>query len=327
MAATTQSAPDELDLALIHALQIDARAPWSRVAAVLGVDTATVTRHWRSLEERRLAWVTMWPTPQRWAATSDVAIVLLEAGPDARDALIELPWVVGLDATSAGMMATITDARGLDGLGDRARAVADLGARVHRMDVVATISEEDSTWRLQALSREQQRALAPTFPAGAMRMPSAEAVADIAAELDDDPRLPALTLARRIGVSEATARRLVDRATATGLLRFGCDLAMPAAGLGRGAVLWGRAHDVEVAADRAARLPEAHRVGVVVGPAPLHVCVRARSLTALPRIERSWHDAASVDITERWTVLRTWKRNGHVLDAEGRSIRRIPTQW
>lgn len=317
----------ELDLAIVHALQIDARAPWARIAAAVGADAATVARHWQALTERRLVWLTLWPTPQRWATTTDVAIVLLDADAPARDAMLDLPWVIGVDDTSAGLLAIVASSGGLEELGARARALGALGARIRRMDVAASIVQEDSTWRLQALSRAQQRLLAEPRATPPHRVPTSDATAEIAAILGIEPRLPTLTLARRLGVSEPTARRAVDRATAAGVLRFGCDLALPAAGLHRGSVLWGRARDPEAAADRAARAPEAHRVGVVVGPAPLFVCVRTRSLTALPHIERSWQDAVDVEVTDRWTVLRPWKRNGHVLDSAGRSVRRIPVAW
>lgn len=324
---------DELDLALVHALQIDARTPWARVASVLGVDSATVTRHWRGLRERRAAWLTLWPTPQRWAASSDLAIIVLDLPPEpegsaVRDAVLDLPWVIGVDDTSAGLVAVVASSNGLDALGGHRRHLAALGAREQRMHVVATLAQEDSTWRLSALSRDQQRALtkpraSPTIP----RSVAPHIVAEIAAALEDDPRLPTLTLAHRLGVSEPTARRTVERVIASGLLRAGCDLAMPAAGLGRSVVLWARAVDVDAAALRASRLPEAHRVAVAVGTAPLYVAVRTRSLNALPRIEHAWHETAGLEITDRWAVLRTWKRNGHILDEQGRSIRRVALVW
>lgn len=322
---------DELDLAIVHALQIDARVPWTRLAGVLGIDAATVARHWRLLSERRAAWLTSWPTPQRWASSSDLAVIVLDTPPgtdaaEVRGAVLDLPWAIGLDDTSAGLVVTVAASRGLDALAERRRQLIALGTRVRRMDVVAALAEEDSTWRLQALSRDQQRALAR--PTGVpSRPPASHLVDDIAAALDEDPRLPTVTLAARLGVSEPTARRAVDRVLAAGLVRVGCDLAMAGAGLGRGAILWARAFDVEAAAARAARLPEAHRVGVTVGPAPLFVCVRARSLAVLPRIERAWQDATPVEVVDRWTVLRTWKRNGHLLDAAGRTLRRVPVAW
>ncbi|MEV6772066.1 AsnC family transcriptional regulator [Nocardia sp. NPDC051030] len=45
---------DEVDRGLIHALHIDGRAPFGRIAAVLGVSTQTVTRRYRRLRETGL---------------------------------------------------------------------------------------------------------------------------------------------------------------------------------------------------------------------------------------------------------------------------------
>lgn len=334
---------DEIDLAVLHALQIDARSPWTRIAAVIGVDAATVVRHWSALRADGLAWLTAWPTPQRWSSSTDLGVALLDSRTpaDALAAVAQQPWVLSVDETSAGYLALLATSAGLARLGDRARELADVGAPVVRMDVAASIVAEDSTWRLAVLSAAQQRALraggptdaagkgagAPPVvkPAAATRQVAAATVAEIAAALDEDPRMPAATLALRLGVSEATARRTLERVTAAGLLRFGCDLAMPAAGFRRGVVLWGRSDDPEGAAARAARLPEVHRAGILVGAAPLFVCLRARSLTALPAVERSW--GADVEISDRWTVLRSMKRNGHVLDADGRSVARVAPSW
>ncbi len=327
--ATVARSLDEIDLAVLHALQIDARAPWTRIAAVIGVDAATVVRHWSALRADGLAWLTAWPTPQRWSATTDLGVALLDSRTpaDALAAVVRRPWVLSVDETSAGFLALLATSAGLARLGDRARELADDGARVLRMDVAASIVAEDSTWRLAVLSNAQQRSLRAGAPSDAVgsRPIAATTLAEIAAALDEDPRMPAATLALRLGVSEATARRHLERATAAGLLRFGCDLAMPAAGFRRGVVLWGRSEDPEGAAVRAARLPEVHRAGILVGAAPLFVCLRSRSLTSLPAVERAW--GGDVEISDRWAVLRGMKRNGHVLDAEGRSVARVAPSW
>lgn len=318
---------DEADLALIHALQLDARAPWTRIAAAIGVDAATVVRHWGALREEGLAWLTAWPTPERWASSTDLALVLVHPGASsaARAAIVRRPWVLGIDETSAGLLLLVAASAGLPQLGERVRDL-EAATTVLRMDVAASVAAEDSTWRLRVLSAAQQRMLRPARPAAERaRPPKPQAVAEIAEALEEDPRMPSATLGARLGVSEATARRAVDRAASAGLLRLGCDLAMPAAGFRRGAVLWARSTDPEGAAARAARVPEVHRAVVAVGPAPLSVSVRARSLTALPSIERAW--GQDVDIVDRWAVLRPIKRNGHELDAAGRSIARIPPRW
>lgn len=317
----------ELDLAILHALQIDGRAPWTRIASAVGADAATVARHWQAVAEQSLAWLTAWPTPERWSASTDVAVVLLEPGTAVSivDDLAALPWVLSVDETSAGALLLVAAAGGLPMLGARMREVEGRGAVVRRMDVAAVIVAEDSGWRLRALSRSQERLMRDAPPGDRPRPPRREIVAELAAVLEADPRLPAAAIAAQLGVSEATARRTVDRAIASGQIRVGCDVAMPAAGYRRGAVLWARASDPEQAAIRAARLPETHRVGILVGAAPLYVGVRARSLTALAAIEAAWGEG--VDVTDRWTVLRARKRNGHLLDQEGRSVGRVPPRW
>ncbi|MFK4729730.1 AsnC family transcriptional regulator [Agromyces mediolanus] len=318
---------DELDLAIVHALQIDARAPWTRVAAAVGADPATVARHWQALRDESLAWLTAWPTPERWSSTTDVAVVLLDRSttPERIDELARLSWVLSVDESSAGWLLLVAGAAGLAALGERVRTLDETGARIRRVDIAAAIPAEDSNWRLRVLSRGQQRLLGAAPQTGEVRAPRPEVVAELAEALEQDPRMPAAALGTALGVSEATARRTVERAVAAGVLRLGCDLAMPAAGYRRGAVLWGRAADAEAAAARAVQLPEAHRVGILVGPAPLFVCVRARSLTELQRIEHAW--GAEVEVADRWTVLREVKRNGHLLDAAGRSSARVPVRW
>ncbi|MFJ8440171.1 AsnC family protein [Kitasatospora griseola] len=56
---------DELDLALVDALRVDPRAPWSRLAAPLGVDPATLSRRWARLTADGDAWVTCYPSADR----------------------------------------------------------------------------------------------------------------------------------------------------------------------------------------------------------------------------------------------------------------------
>ena len=43
---------DEIDRGLVHALHVDGRVPFTRVADVLGVSTQTVLRRYRRLRER-----------------------------------------------------------------------------------------------------------------------------------------------------------------------------------------------------------------------------------------------------------------------------------
>ena len=56
---------DEIDRGLIHALQIDGRAPFSRIATVLGVSTQTVARRYRRLRAEWGLRVVGLPDPYR----------------------------------------------------------------------------------------------------------------------------------------------------------------------------------------------------------------------------------------------------------------------
>ncbi len=320
---------DELDLAIVHALQLDSRAPWTKVAAAVGVDSATVSRRWEQMSEEALAWLTIWPKPAQWANHADAALVQLDADADI-EAILALPWALTVDETSAGVVVLVVSGSGLRELGERVRELSKASAPgpsagASRMHVVSAVLAEDSMWRTRALSPGGQRILAPSPASGTGRPPSTETVAELAAALGEDPRMPAARLAQRLGVSEATARRTVERAVATDRLGLGCDLSAPAAGLRRGAMLWARSSRLDIVGANARRLPQAHRVLEVVGPAPLCVNVRVTTLTDLPELERALGDEA--EIVDRWAVLSVRKRNGHLLDDWGRSIGRVEVGW
>lgn len=307
---------DETDLLVLHALQVAPRAPWTRVADVIGVDAGTAARHWAALSEQRLAWLGVWPTPERWADVADVAVVRVRPGAGRFDDTVRRlcadPDVHSVDETSAGLVAFVTGTGGLPALAAHVRALAgDEPAETHH---AMAVHREDSRWRLRVLSAAQQRRLADPHEPLAGATVSEAAVAEVAAALLPDVRQSFAALGRRLGVSETTARRQVERMTRAGLLRLGCDLSMPAAGLGRGALLRARARHSEALAG-VLRSPSVHRVAEVVAGAPLLVEVRAASLTELTGIERGW---AGVEVVDRESVVRPHKRNGHVLDEQGR---------
>lgn len=324
---------DELDLSIVHALQIDARAPWTRVAAAVGADSATVSRRWEQMQEESLAWLTCWPQSAQWESSTDLAMVLLGADSDL-DAICAQPWAFSVDETSAGVVALVAAQSGLRGLGGRVQELAELAAgpggthdgRTPRMHVVSAVLAEDSSWRTRALDARGQRIMTGE-PGGASssaaRPPKSEVVAELLEALGEDPRMSAAKLAGHLGVSEATARRTVERST--GRLGLGCDLSSWAAGLRRGAMLWARSSQLHTAGAQARWLPQSYRALQVVGPAPLCISVRATTLTALPELEHALGDG--IEIVDRWTVLGARKRNGRLLDEWGRALGRVDVRW
>ena len=123
-------------------------------------------------------------------------------------------------------------------------------------------------------------------------------------------------MASRLGVSDATARRAVDRVLGQGLVRVGCDVAMPRVGLGRGVVVRVAGWDRPAAIEAVLSHPSVHRVVSTVGPVRATVWVRVRSLAELEDLEEQW---PGVQVVDRWTVTGTLKRNGHLLGPDGRS--------
>ncbi|MFJ5195310.1 AsnC family protein [Streptomyces sp. NPDC088394] len=54
---------DDVDQALVHALQIAPRAGWNEIGAVLGLDAVTVARRWHRLTDAGAAWISCSPSP------------------------------------------------------------------------------------------------------------------------------------------------------------------------------------------------------------------------------------------------------------------------
>lgn len=323
----------EVDLALVHALQVNARAPWARIAQVVGIDPATAARRWAALSARGAAWFAVWPTPERHAASTDAALLRVAGRlPDqASEAWCRTPWVLAVERTSAGTQALVVGHGGLAVLERRVHDLVDLagcgpagdGPTGVHVEYAAAVPRDDSSWRLRVLSAGQVRALDDGRTPSA-RPPGEAAAAEVAALLAEDARMSWGAMARRMGVRDATARRTVERVLAHGLVRLGCDVAMPAVGLGRGVVVRARA-DATFDPDALLRSPAVHRVLRLVGPAEWTVSCRFASLTELAAVERTW--GPGLEVVDRWTVTAALKRNGRLLDASGRARGQVDVDW
>lgn len=318
----------ELDLALVHALQEDARAPWARIAQVLDVDAATVARRWAAISEARWAWFTVWPSPEHHSVLSDAALVRVtgELTSERVARWCALPWVLTAERTSAGLCAVAVGRGGLPALEHRI-ASTFAGPGLHAVvEYAAEIPREDSAWRLRSLSERQVRQVLVRTASATRRArpPRDDVVAEVTALLREDARMSFGAMATRLGVSDATARRTVERLIGEGLVRVGCDVAMPAVGLGRGAVVRIGAWHSPEAVRRVLTHPAVHRVACTIGPAAATVSVRMTSLTELRGIEQAW---GNLHVVDRWTVTMPLKRNGHLLADDGRSTGHVDIAW
>ncbi|WP_436700306.1 AsnC family transcriptional regulator [Nocardioides sp. BYT-33-1] len=315
----------EIDLALIDALQVNPRAPWTTIASVLDIDAVTAARRWRRLHDDRLAWWVVRPSAARLTPYLDATLVLLRCAPGAaaeaadRAAAPEWTHTVDLLAGTADLGVVVLGS----GLAEADRRVDELAVRcegeVVERRVVADVHAEDAGWRLGICSASQRQALLPRNDRPVPAAPRADVVDELLAALGDDARLSGQELATRVGGSEPTVRRALDRALRSGAIQLGCDLATPAAGLGRGVLLEVEVDDPVRSGRALAAAGPVHRCVQTVGAGNLTLGVRLSSLGRLPAAEA---DLAAVapgwQVRGRVTVLRPVKRQGQLLDAQGR---------
>lgn len=341
MESVGTSALSELDLRLLHALQIHPRAPWTVVGEALGVSAPTVARRWARLHEAGHAWVTAYH-PQLHEGTHDPvsAYVAAECAPgtaaEAAHALARHPEVLSVELTAGACDLFITV-----GARDRA-ALADYllgplgqvpGLRRLTTSWVTRLWLEGSRWRLRTLDRREARTLrdaADTALPRSRPAPSGErdpVDARMIALLAEDGRTSYARLADACGVTEATARRRLAALLRAGRLALRCDVSWEAAGWPVTATLWARVPGdrLEETARALTTLPQARLVASCVGEADL---VLGLWLPAPSEVHRVAAQLArrfpGVEVVRWLTGLRSVKRIGRLLDSEGRAAGWIP---
>jgi DNA-binding Lrp family transcriptional regulator len=241
---------DELDRALVHALHLDGRAPFARIAQVLGVSTQTVTRRYQRLRRDAGLRVVALPGLDRPGATR--WLVRLTAAPATAGELArslarrtDTSWV---RLTSGGTeIVTMVDAvHANDGSGAPSLLLHDLP----RTSSVTAVSAHallhvyrggPSAWpgRAQALTPEQQRQLRPPEPAHTanehLRAPDEQRMITV---LRRDARAGYAELASACGQTPATAARHLARLRAGGAIFFDVDIDDSHLGIGTRALLW-----------------------------------------------------------------------------------------
>ncbi len=321
----------ELDLALVHALQVQPRASWSELAPLLGVTASTLARRWERLSAEGLAWV--YASPGRaFSRTRCTAFVLLRCRPGTRRRLTErvsaFEEVVTVELTAPGSVDLL-----LDVLAPDMRSLTRF--LTERLEVLPGVSAaeclfatslyaEGSRWRLHSLDSAQLSALGPAVGGVREADPSAEldhldrALLDL---LVCDGRLGLAVLAERTDASAATVRRRLRRLTDSGVLAFRCDMAPRLTGLPVSVTFRGRvpARDLNTLHRTLAPLPECRLVAAVTGTSAVLATYWLRDIGEIQRRETALcARLPSLTITDRIVGLRTVKRMGHLLDGDGR---------
>ncbi|MFD7992181.1 Lrp/AsnC family transcriptional regulator [Streptomyces mexicanus] len=321
----------ELDLALVHALQVRPRAAWSELAPALGVTAGTLARRWERLTARGLAWVYAAPGPA-FSRSRVTAFVLLRCRLGAREdlaaAIAAFDEAVTVETTAPGSADLLLDVL----TPDLASLTRFLTERLSALDgitaveclVATALYTEGSRWRLRSLDATQLTALGG--PAAGERQPAPRADLDaldrvLLAELAADGRLELAELAQRAGTSAATVRRRLNRLTGSHLITFRCDMAPPLTGLPVAVTFRGRlpARDVNALHRALAALPECRLLAAVTGTDNVLATFWLRDIAEIQRRETSLCTRLpTLTVTDRIIGLHTVKRMGHLLDRDGR---------
>lgn len=224
---------DTLDLRVLHALQVDGRAPFSRIAEVLDVSDRTVARRFARLRASGLARVAGVVDGERtgyaeWTVRlrvrPDRCEILAEALARRRDAT----WVTVLSSGTEIVCVFRTAAGDPAPVAELARHREVLDVEAHRL--LRNLMARRWHGRTSALSADQIAAL--DTPVGAPAGPVALTELDrrLLPALAVDGRAAHPRLARMLGWSESAVRRRLDELRRTGVLRF--DVEVDAAVLG-----------------------------------------------------------------------------------------------
>ncbi|GAB3568406.1 Lrp/AsnC family transcriptional regulator [Amycolatopsis endophytica] len=236
---------DSLDRRLIHALQLDGRAPFSRIAAVLGASDRTVARRYLRLRSSGALRVLGLTSARALGQTE--WFVRLQCAPDAAAqvaaALARRPDTSWVSLTSGG-----TEVTCITRTGGRSEAESLLLRKLPRTPRIVGVTAHcllrvvagDTGWagRTSALTADEVAGLRWEAHPDGTGTPLTEADSRMLAVLRSDGRADIPSLAKAAGWSESSTRRRLDRLRHNGLLYFDIDLDALLFGYHTEAILW-----------------------------------------------------------------------------------------
>lgn len=317
---------DILDRRLIHALQLDGRAPFSRIAEVLGVSDQTVARRYRRLRSADALRVVAVP-PAGYLAHGRW-MLRLRCAPGAAlpvaESLARRTDTAWVQLVSGGTEVQCITRAGTQG--EAEELLLDKVPRTSRIIDVAAHSvlhvfygSPSPIRLLDALTPDQAAALrphpdVPVDPADIPQCgPDDRPLLDVLAR---DGRTALPDLAAATGWSASTVRRRVDHLRSVGALHFYAEFDLPLVGLDHSTRLWMTAAppDLDAAGRALATHPEIVFAAATSGTTNLNATVLCRDPHDLYRY-LTGRVAALPGIThvETTPVIRNLKRLGRVL--------------
>lgn len=324
----------ELDLKIIHALQIVPRVDWGSLSGVLGVSAPTLARHWDAMHDAGIAWVTPFPGP-RYLDAGWSAFAYLTSTPALQQELVErlcqdpafatVSLVSGPHDLLVDCYASSYD----ELLRTLTASFAELPGLVHREVVFSTaIHRGAAEWRSGTLEPGQVRQLTevPAPTSGDGHAPDG-LDARLVAALAADGRASWARLGAECGVSAQTAKRRIERILAAGYLTLRCDAALEI-GAGQREVsllLSAPATSVEAVGSYLATLPTCRLSAELLGAANLLATLWVHDFSEVRELELDLaRIAPECRVVSRQATVRHFKRAGRLLDARGRSRGRVP---
>jgi DNA-binding Lrp family transcriptional regulator len=301
---------ESIDQRLVHALQIDGRAPFAKIADVLGISEHTAARRYQRLKERGIR---VRGALNRFRLGHHAWTLRLRCTPDAGPALAQALarrhdtfWVHLLSGGTE--ISCLQQVRSPDELLlDRLpRRLVDVSAHSILQGFASP-----ATWRgLACLTEEEAAALRPELepepPAGLTALDEV-----LLSALEADGRAGYAELAVRARTSESTARRRVEHLRRTGVLELQLDADPSRYGFHTQARLWIRVAPGNLAEAGAtlATHSEVYFAAATTGPANLVASVTCKSGGELYRyLTDRIGSLEGVSQLETAPVLRTLKR-------------------
>lgn len=316
---------DRIDRQIVHCLQRDGRAPFRRIAEVLGVSEQTVARRFRSLQADGVLRVLVLPDPRAVGQQSWFVRILCRPGAadalaDALAARDDVSWVSITAGGGEIVCATSTDPDAAHG-----SVLLDRLPRTNQVlsftafSVLHMHTGGDAEWAaLDDPLSDEQLALLLDGPAGAQhREPRIGVIRDqdapLFAALERDGRAGVVELAREIGWPQSRVSSRLEELIDCGAARVDLDVVPQQFGFHVIAYLWMTVAPAELDATGTALSlhPETSFAAAVTGVANVLTAVTCRDADALYKYVTTKVGAlAAVRQVEIVPVLRRVKQAG-----------------
>lgn len=324
---TMQESPlDDVDLEIIHALQLEPRVAWTALAPVLGTDAVTLARRWARIRDRGVAWLS---AIRGEPGSSAMVEFTCEPGHvlDVADHAARIPEIYSIDLTTGrrDLIATVAasdDVAMAEFILTRFSQIP--GVRSVHTSLVTDVLRLGSDWRVGALTETQVRGIPPARPpraAAAKSVPAA--LADgLRRALEPDPRASFRDIGDAVGVSAQRASDAVALLRRTGRLVLRTDVAAPFSNWPIAAWYFLQVPPASLATLRRdlASMPQIQYASIVSGASNLIVAGGARSKTEVVQFEIELaRRIEGLRVEDRSMVLRMHKHLGRLILPSGRA--------